>query len=118
MKKIIIVFLSLVFTVVLNAQTNTKIQYDSLPAPARAHLLKKYSGYKAADVQKSVDAEGTVSYLVEARLQQKPNVVMVLNLIYNAAGILTGSKKEKEVYYTGSEPVRDIPHNSSDGHNH
>lgn len=118
MKKLILSLAVLLFVAALRAQTVTKIQYDSLPLPVREHLLKKYNRYQVSDVQKSVSANTSVSYLVEARWQQKPNVVMVLNLVYNSIGILVESKKEKEVYYTGSEPVREIPHSSGDGHNH
>lgn len=118
MKKLFIGLTTLLFASVVNAQTITKIQYDSLPVPVRAHVLKKYSKYKVAVVQKSVDTTQSVSYLVELRLHQEPNMEMVLSLVYNVAGILTSSKKDKEIYYTGNEPVREMPHNSNDGHNH
>ena len=118
MRKIIVVLSALLFAAVLNAQTITNIQYDSLPALVREQVLKKYSKYKVSDVKKTVGNTGAINYLVEARMQQNQNTVSVVSLVYFPSGTLISSKKEKEVSYTGNEPVRDVPHNSSDGHNH
>lgn len=101
----------------LSAQTITNIQYDSLPAPVREQVLKKYSKYKVSDIKKSVDNTGAVNYLVEARMQQNQNTVSVVSLVYFPSGTLLSSKKEKEVSYTGSEPVHEN-HQNADGHNH
>lgn len=107
----------LLLTGMLSAQTITKIPYDSLPAPVREQVLKKYSKYKVSDIKKSVDNTGTVNYLVEARMQQNQNTVSVVSLVYFPSGTLLSSKKEKEVSYTGSERQRSSAP-SSDGHNH
>lgn len=101
----------------LNAQIIANIPYDSLPVPVREHVLKKYAKYKVSDIKKSVDNTGTVNYLVEARMQQNQNTVSVVSLVYFPSGTLLSSKKEKEVSYTGSEPVHQN-HQNADGHNH
>ena len=118
MKKIIIVLAALLVAAVLNAQTITTIQYDSLPAPVREQLQKKYSKYKVSGIKKSVAKDSSVTYLVEARMQQNPKTVSVVSLVYFPSGTLLSSKKEKEISYTGYEPVHDMPHNQNDGHNH
>lgn len=118
MEKVIFMVVILAsLTTIAFAQTSTKIPYDSLPVSAREHLQKKFSKYQIANIEKSVDTTGTINYIVEARQKLNANTTSVVNLIYSSTGDLLSSKKEKEVSYTGSEPVRENYQNA-DGHNH
>ena len=100
-----------------DAQTKTSIVKDSLPQQIKEHLHGKYHDYSVSNIIMNTDNKGAITYKLEARKTINTSLTIVYDLVYDESGKLISKHKEKEIYYTGNEPVKQKPV-SNDGHNH
>ena len=98
------------------AQTEIKISKDSLPSIVKENLHKKYHGYTVAEAVKATDKNGVVMYKIHAKRKKSEQETIVYELHYALSGKFISKKKDKEIYYDGSEKSKPKPTKSNDGH--
>lgn len=118
MKSNIIIMIMVVFTTVKTfAQSEIKINMDSLPNAVKEHLHKKYHDYSPSNIMKSTDISGKTTYKLDVQKEKEgdgKSTVYIYHLIYEPNGKLLSKSKDKEVYYTGAPKPK--PVKSNDGH--
>ena len=80
------------------------------------NLHKKYHGYTVAEAVKATDKNGVVMYKIHAKRKKSEQETIVYELHYALSGKLISKKKDKEIYYDGSEKSKPKPTKSNDGH--
>lgn len=115
MKYSVTLSLALIIVNVCLAQTETKIQEDSLPSIIHDELHKKYAHYTVNTISKNTDKLQSTIYKVE--VQKKSTLI---ELHYDIQGKLINKKKSKVYTYDGVEKPKppSLPNESNDGHRH
>ena len=72
-------------------ETETEIKENELPQAVMATLAKDFAGYKLDEIEKAIDAKGTVSYEMEAVKGKEK-----LEIVFDASGKLLGKEALKE----------------------
>lgn len=115
MKYFVTLSLTLIIVNVYFAQTETKIQEDSLPSSIHDELHKKYARYTVNNISKNTDKLKNIMYKVEVQ-----NKSTVIELLYDIQGKLINKKKSKVYTYDGIEKPKSpsLSNESNDGHGH
>ena len=98
MKNLIFIFF-LLGPFFANAQSERKIQNDSLPASVKLNITQKFDGYKISNAIITTE-KGKQVYKVETRKEVNTDKTLIYNLVYDMEGKLISKKKDKEIYYS------------------
>lgn len=98
------------------AQSETKIQKDSLPISVKEHLYSHFHDYSISNVVKE-NNNGIITYKLEARKEKSDEggvwTTTIFFLTYTTEGKIVSKRKEKEEYYT-DPPKNKVKHNEHD----
>lgn len=108
--KLLFIFLFPFFT---QAQTDAKIDLDSLPSTIKNDLAKEYKMFNINLITKDTDDKDSITYSIE--LQKKNTMI---SLIYDGRGKLLSKEKSKVFTYDDSEKPKSAPKKRNDDHNH